>query len=102
MTRQRKRHRHYDQYGAFPFAAGLFEFPVVVLFEFAGLAGATLSWLTTFLTPSVSLARRSASVFASAVSTWPRSVTSPSTTSTLIFRSGVCLSLMSLATTFVW
>jgi len=66
----------------------------------AGFAelGLTFSWLTTFLTPSVSLAMRSASLFAWAVSTVPRKVTSPLTTSTLIFRSGVFEFPISLAT----
>src|SRR6266404_2924804 len=82
---------------------------VLLLFVLAALlvldgfaAGLTLSWLVTFLTPSVSLATRSASLLASGVSIVPRKVTSLLTTSTLIFRSGVCESPMSLATILVW
>src|SRR6266508_638095 len=63
---------------------------VLALFVLDGFAaGLTFSWLTTFFTPSVSFAMRSASAFASAVSTVPRRVTSLLTTSTLIFLSGV-------------
>lgn len=66
------------------------------------LAGATFNWLVTFLTPAVSLAMRSASALASGVSTVPRRVTSPLTTSTLIFLSGVFESPISWATIFIW
>ena len=62
---------------------------LVDLFVFAGLLATTFNWLLTDFTPSVSFAVRSASVFATAVSTVPRSVTTPLTTSTLIFLSGV-------------
>src|SRR6266581_1930384 len=65
-------------------------------FVFVDLAGTTLSWLTTLVTPSVPLATRSASVLASAVSTLPRRVTALLTTSTLIFLSGVLVSPISL------
>src|SRR6266550_5804412 len=49
---------------------------LAALLVLAGFAevGLTFSWLTTFFTPSVCLATRSASVFASAVSTVPRKV----------------------------
>src|SRR5262249_24836023 len=52
-------------------------------------AARTVRRLMTRFTPSVVSAIRSASVFAVAVSTVPRSVTTPLDTSTLIFRAGV-------------